>query len=133
MNRLKLKKSRGVSLIEVLVAVLVLSIGLLGLAALQGSSLQAGQSAYHRTQATNIAYEIADFARLNRSAALNSCDIPVLDAWDNFAATQLPGGNVTVTFIACDEGEILITITWDEDRIEDAEDAGETLVVTTRI
>ena len=96
MHQFKFHKTRGVSLIETLIAALVLSIGLLGLAALQGFSLQAGQGAYHRTQATNLAYEIADFTRLNRSAALTSCDIPVRDAWDNFAAAQLPAGSVDV-------------------------------------
>lgn len=133
MKAIDMHKTRGVSLIEILIAVLVLSIGLLGLASLQGFSLQAGQSAYHRTQATNLAYEIADFTRLNRSAALNSCDIPVQTAWNNFAASQLPGGSVNVQFTDCDGGEIQISVTWDEERLEDAEDDSESLVVTTRI
>lgn len=133
LNRIALQKTRGVTLIEILIAVLVLSIGLLGLAALQGFSLQAGQGAYHRTQATNLAYEIADFTRLNRSAALDSCNIPVLDAWNNFAASQLPGGNVNVQFTDCDSGEIQVSVTWSEQRIQDAEDDGESLVITTRI
>jgi len=124
---------RGVSLIEVLVAVLVLSIGLLGVAALQGFSLQAGQSAYHRTQATNVAYEVADFTRLNRSVVMDTCDVPILTGWENFVASQLPGGELAVEFTDCDAGEIQISITWDEERIEDAIDDGESLVVTTRI
>ena len=128
-------KNRGVTLIEVLVAVLVLSIGLLGLAALQGFSLQAGQSAYHRTQATNLAYEIADFARLNRSQAMQSgvCDVPMKAEWSNFAATQLPGGTVTANMTDCELGVVQITVSWDEDRIADAESGGESLVVETRI
>lgn len=133
LNNAPLRTMQGISLIEILVAVLVLSIGVLGLAALQGFSLQAGQGAYHRTQATNIAYEIADFTRLNRSAAMDSCDIPLRAAWQNFAAAQLPGGNVNVTFTDCEAGEIQVSITWSEDRIDDAEETGESLVVTTRI
>lgn len=133
LNNAPLRTMQGMSLIEILVAVLVLSIGVLGLAALQGFSLQAGQGAYHRTQATNIAYEIADFTRLNRSAAMRSCDIPLRAAWQNFAATQLPGGNVNVAFTDCEAGEIQVSITWSEDRIDDAEETGESLVVTTRI
>ncbi|WP_376693790.1 type IV pilus modification protein PilV [Wenzhouxiangella sp. EGI_FJ10409] len=128
-----ISNARGLSLIEVLVAVLVLSIGLLGLAALQGFSLQAGQGAYYRTQATNVAYEVADFVRLNRSAAMNSCDVPVLAGWSNFIATQLPGGELAVRFTDCDLGEIQVSITWDEDRVEDADSGSESLVVTTRI
>lgn len=124
---------RGVTLIEILVAVLVLSIGLLGLSALHGFSLQAGQGAYHRTQATNIAYEVADYTRLNRSSARDTCSIPVLAGWENFVASQLPGGEVSVEFVNCDLGEIRVTVTWDEDRIADAEADGESLVITTRI
>ncbi|MEE4305165.1 MAG: type IV pilus modification protein PilV [Wenzhouxiangella sp.] len=133
MKNISIGTVNGLSLIEVLVAVLVLSIGLLGLASLQGFSLQAGQSAYHRTQATNLAYEVADFTRLNRSAALNTCNLPILEQWQSFAASQLPGGDVAASITNCTLGEIQITITWDEERIEDAEDSGEELVVTTRI
>lgn len=55
--------ARGVSMIEVMVAVLVLSVGLLGMAALQGVSMRNNQSANHRTQATNLAYQLIDIAR----------------------------------------------------------------------
>ena len=64
---------RGFSLIEVMVAVLVLSIGLLGMAALQGFSLQNARSANYRSQATNLAYQLVDSMRGNRnSASLNN-------------------------------------------------------------
>lgn len=53
----------GFSLIEVMVAVLVLALGLLGMAALQSVSLRYNQSANYRTQATNLAYEFIDTAR----------------------------------------------------------------------
>ncbi len=53
----------GVSLIEVMVAVLVLSIGLLGMASLMGVSLRNTQSANYRTQAADLAYEFIDTAR----------------------------------------------------------------------
>lgn len=56
---------RGFSLIEVLVALLVLSIGLLGLAALQTTSLKYNTDSYTRTQATLLAYDIADRMRSN--------------------------------------------------------------------
>ena len=58
----------GFSLLEVLIALVVLSIGLLGLASLQHLSLQRNQSAYHRTVATLLAYDIADRMRANRVA-----------------------------------------------------------------
>ncbi len=59
----------GFNLIEVLIALVVLSIGLLGLAALQMTSLQQNQSAYMRSQATLLAYDIADRMRANMDEA----------------------------------------------------------------
>ncbi len=56
---------KGVTLVEVLVAVLVLSIGLLGLAQLQMTSLRQSQSALLRSQATLLAYDITDRMRAN--------------------------------------------------------------------
>ena len=125
-------RNRGVSLIEVLIAVLVLSIGVLGLAALQGVSLQANQSAYHRTQATNLAYEIADYTRVNRSAAINSGAVPLLPAWQNFVDQRLPNGALTVTWNGAIE-EIVVTVTWDESRLSDAPGGKEQVQIRTRI
>ena len=55
----------GFTLIEVMVSVLVLSIGLIGVAALQGVSLKNTQSAFMRSQATALAYDVADRMRAN--------------------------------------------------------------------
>lgn len=128
-----LRRQRGVSLIEILVTILVMSVGLLGLAALQGLSLQAGQAAYYRTQATNLAYEVADFARLNRSAAMSTCNMPVLASWQNFVATQMPNGALAFQFTDCNSGEIQVTVTWSEGRLDAAEGGTETVSITTRI
>ncbi len=127
------RRQRGVTMIEVLVALLVLSVGLLGLAALQAVSLQAGQSAYHRTQATNLAYEVADFARVNRSAVLAACQVPLLPGWQNFSQQQLPNGQLEVNFVNCGMGEITVTVSWAEQRLEDAAGNIESVVITTRI
>src|SRR3990172_9167298 len=58
-------KNDGFTLMEVLVAVVVLSIGLLGLANLQTVGMKSNNSAYLRTQATLLAYDIADRMRAN--------------------------------------------------------------------
>jgi type IV pilus assembly protein PilV len=58
----------GFTLIEVLIAVIVLSVGLLGLASLQVNALRNNQSAFMRTQATILAYDIADRMRANQGA-----------------------------------------------------------------
>jgi len=60
-----MKKHSGFTLIEVLIAMLVLAVGLLGLAGLQTVSLRNNLSAYNRTQATQLAYDIADRMRAN--------------------------------------------------------------------
>lgn len=61
----KLQKSAGFTLIEVLVAMLVFAIGMLGLAALQIRALQDNQDAYLYTQAVFQAYDLSDRIRAN--------------------------------------------------------------------
>jgi type IV pilus assembly protein PilV len=60
----------GFSLIEILITLVVLSVGLLGLAALHAESLRSGRSAYLRTKAVSLASDMADRMRSNRPAAL---------------------------------------------------------------
>ncbi len=57
----------GFTLIEVLISLFVLSVGLLGLAALQATSMASNTDSYVRTQATLIAYDIVDKMRANPS------------------------------------------------------------------
>ena len=61
----------GFTMVEALVALVVLVIGLLGIAALLLRSLQDGRAAIYRTQAVNLAADIADRIRMNRTAQLN--------------------------------------------------------------
>ncbi|MGH8658867.1 MAG: type IV pilus modification protein PilV [Gammaproteobacteria bacterium] len=63
------RSAHGFTLFEVLIAVLVLSLGLLGLAALQSAGLRSNHSAYHRSQATQFAYDIIDRMRGNKAIA----------------------------------------------------------------
>lgn len=59
----------GVSLLEVLITLVVVTIGLLGLVGLQTVSLQLNQGALVRSQATNLAYDITDRIRANWPSA----------------------------------------------------------------
>lgn len=59
-------KIRGFTLIEVMVAVVILAIGLLGMATLMMQSLQSSESAYSRSQATVLAYDIIERMRANK-------------------------------------------------------------------
>lgn len=63
-------RQRGVGLIEVMIAVLVLSIGFLGIAALQAMSLSTNNSAMARSMATVDSYSILDVMRADRTNAL---------------------------------------------------------------
>jgi len=65
-------KRKGFTLIEVLVALAVLSLGLLGIAALQSRGQQFTQEAYFVTQATVLANQIMDRIRLNANYANTS-------------------------------------------------------------
>ncbi len=58
----------GFTMVEALVALVVLAIGLLGIAALYLNSLQAGRTAVYRTHAVNLAADLADRIRSNRGA-----------------------------------------------------------------
>lgn len=69
-NFLSSSCQKGVGLIEVLIAVLVLSIGFLGIAALQAKSLSDNNSAMMRTQASIAAYGMFDAMRSDRANAV---------------------------------------------------------------
>ena len=61
---------RGISMVEALVALVVISVGMLGIAGLYLSSLQAGRSANLRMRAVNLASEMADRIRANRDGKI---------------------------------------------------------------
>jgi len=63
--------SLGFTLIEVMLALVIFSIGLLGLASLQATSLQQNHNAYMRTQAAYLAYDILDRMRANKNEVAN--------------------------------------------------------------
>ncbi len=64
-------KARGASLIEVLISVLIMGIGMLGIAAMQATALRNSQSSVERSQAVIQNYAIIDAMRANRQNALN--------------------------------------------------------------
>ncbi len=62
--------SHGFTLMEVLIALVVISIGLFGIAGMQLQSLKTSHDAYLRSQATYLAYDLIDKMRANRTAAI---------------------------------------------------------------
>ncbi len=107
------RRARGFTLVEAMVALLVLSIGLLGIAALYVETLQASRSALLRTQAITLAADLADRIRSNRvpsnayacgspcdaTTGQNAVAIADLTAWLANIGAQLPGGTGDVTFV----------------------------------
>jgi type IV pilus assembly protein PilV len=80
------KSQRGVGLIEVLIALLVLSFGMLGMASLQMWSLKYNQSALQRGMAVVETHTIADAMRADRAAAMDN-------QFDIGLEAQPPSGN----------------------------------------
>lgn len=132
-----LKKVTGFTLIEVLVALVVLAIGLLGLAGLQATGLRNNQEAYQRSQATQLAYDLADRIRANMTAKTTYSTItPPSDAaaksnclttagcsaadmaendlyeWNNLITSTLPEGAGSISYTS---GIFTVSISWDED------------------
>lgn len=148
----------GAGMIEVLVAIVILSIGLLGLAGLQTAGLKSNQSASFRSTASILAYSILDSMRANRTsagegsynhsfpedvstetetaiaaeaeaAAEVEAEVPGdVQAWLNELALRLPAGNGAIDIDA--DNKVTITIQWDDSR---GELAAQQFVMTTRL
>jgi len=129
------KHQYGFTLLEVLIALLILSIGLLGLAALQTTGLRSNQMASMRTLATEAAYDITDRMRANPiGVEANKYVISLSDTTDPSATDpalidlnewrelvqRLPGGASEITqcdtATGCDGLTHIITVYWDEAR-----------------
>lgn len=132
MNR---RLQQGTSLIEVLISVLLFSVGLLGLAALQLNSLKANQTATVRSHATFLAYEMGDRMRAARGDAQAGfyviavgaelpCDpaqetcLPFqrdLAEWRANLAQQLPEGDGGVVQ---NGDQFTVIVQWSEERVQ---------------
>jgi type IV pilus assembly protein PilV len=77
----QMSSQHGFTLLEVLVAIVILSIGLLGLAGLQAVSLNNNQIAYYRSIASQQTYDMADRIRANLAGvtAGNYDNLPARD------------------------------------------------------
>jgi len=111
---------QGSSLIEVLVAVVIISVGLLSVAALQTMALKSNQGSYYRSQATFLAYDLADRIRAAPDSALNGDydDGKGGDRadWDNKVTAALGAGAVGSVTWDKPNRQATITITWNDNR-----------------
>ena len=131
-----MRRHRGFTLIEVLVALVVLSVGMLGIAALYVEGLRAGRTAVYRSQAVNLAadmmdriranpraradYELAGavFGCVNGNADCTSTELAQEDIamWQAELANQLPPGSAAniVYTPGAPADTYTITISWPE-------------------
>ena len=132
-RRLRTRRVSGFSLIEVLVAVLVVAVGVLGIAGLQLVTLRVSTGSVMRTQANQLAYNIVDRMRANPAAnyaigmgddapaIVRDCEALTCNAiqmvafdtsgWLNDVAA-LPSGDGS---IAVAGGIVTVTLQWDDD------------------
>lgn len=122
------KLQQGFTLLEVLVTMVVMALGLLGYAGLQMASLKNSASAYQRSQATILAYDMIDRMRANRGQAVagfynitiggTSAGAGIAGAdlvdWKALVGNALPGGDASITVDGT--GNVLITIQWADKR-----------------
>lgn len=134
-NPLFARRIDGFTLVEVLIALIIMSVGMLGIAGLYVHSMQAGRTSVLRHNAVTLAGDIADRIRANPRAgaayalagANNNCVAGGIDCtpgemaandiflWDQQAAGTLPNGAVAVVFDnAVAPPTYQITITWTE-------------------
>lgn len=133
MNR-SIRNQHGFGLVESLVALVVVSVGMIGIAALYGQGLGAGRLALFRTQAVNLAADMADRIRVNRRGGASYAGAPAnnnctpggitctpaqmaahdLWAWQTQAVALLPGGVGTVTYAGTTPPTYTITVQWQE-------------------
>ena len=66
-NSQQINKSSGFTLLEVMVAMVIFSVGMLGLAGIQALALQNNNTAYMRTIAMQQSYNMADLLRLSKN------------------------------------------------------------------
>ena len=133
-RQLALASEAGFSLLEVLIALVVLSLGVLGIAAMQTLALTGSQGGYLRTQAVLQAYDMTDRMRANpdgvgsgfynsipytlgSSVVCTSCTPEQIrdndhNSWNTRNANLLPNGKGTVTSINTTDFDIAIT--WDD-------------------
>jgi len=131
MRKLKHLHHRGSALIEAMVALVLLSVGLIGLAALQADALAASGTAIRRSQAIGLAGSMADLIRANARGlaayrgpaadpACSACSPAERAAgdlawWQREIERTLPGGTGSVAIdMAVLPPAITVTLLWHE-------------------
>lgn len=141
-------RQQGTTLIEVLVALLVLAIGLLGAAALQLNALKYTDSSRTSSQASFIAYDMMDRIRANPDADYRLASLAAVsggpdlntprtqDLYDfknNIQVLDPVTGDGTITVSPANKRLVTITVTWSDARATNTATALQTFKVTSRV
>jgi len=138
-NVLSRSYQRGLSMIEVLVAVVIISLGLLGMAGLQASGMRTSQSAFYRAQAAQFTNDMAERMRANLGDARNytlaltataptGTSVRDRDRADWLArVATLPAGDGSIA-VDLANNTVTIAVQWDDTRAGGAANANYTLV-----
>jgi type IV pilus assembly protein PilV len=129
MIRRSMRRASGMSLIEVLITLVIVSVGLLGVAAMQLATLRSNYTAFSRSQAAVLAGDMLDRMRSNRTAARNGdyavalgpygspANTPAgrdIAAWKTSLAAQLLAGDGSIEMLDDPAEVVEITIRWGE-------------------
>lgn len=123
---------RGFSLLEVLISIVVLSIGLLGMAGLQANALRNTQSSLQRTQVSMLGHLIFDAMRANRLVEYSlakTCKVPEeagslaerdIGYWMERVQINLGADEQSCGEIDCEGQVCTVRIYWNDSRGTDA-------------
>lgn len=109
-------QTRGIALIEVLVALLIFMLGVLGLVGLQASMTRAQTDSKVRADATYLASELngrmwSDLANLASYDGTGCASQARCSEWQRKVSSSLPGGTGAVT-VNASSGDVAVTISW---------------------
>ncbi|MBB6288757.1 MULTISPECIES: type IV pilus modification protein PilV [unclassified Pseudomonas] len=135
----------GTTLIEVLVAVLILAVGLLGAVVLQLNALKYTDNSRMTSQASFIAYDMLDRIRANSGADYSlrrdewaptstaTTSVRDVDLHDFQANIRGFAGDSAKGSVAVSADEVTVSISWDDSRGANRPGARETFTLTSRI
>lgn len=108
---LRVKQDSGVALLEVLITLLVLAIGMMGIASMLFFAHKASSSSYIKQQAIQSAYNIIDRMRANRDAAINgSYNVSNIVSSGNVSVPSAPSADCSTS--SCSPTQLAAYDTW---------------------
>lgn len=118
-----MRLQRGFTLLEVLITVIILAVGLLGLAALHNLALTNAQGSHHHTLATAFAYDALDRIRAGENPGAVQASFA-----DPRVSGSFPGG-LNANIAVGGDGNVTVTLNWADERLGDGGESSQNQVV----